>query len=52
MIEVMNQWLILIDMWHYHKSTFMCTHQGLKVTCMWKIIFVECPPIDGQRRDP
>ena len=38
MIQVMKQWLILIsiDMWQYHKSTFLCTHQRLKIS-MWKI---------------
>ena len=38
MIQVMKQWLILIsiDMWQYHTSTFLCTHQRLKI-CMWKI---------------
>ena len=52
MIQVMKQWLILIiiNMWHYLESTFMSTHQRLKV--MWKIVYVECPPTDGQRRDP
>ena len=28
--------LISIDMWQYHKSTFLCTHQRLKIS-MWKI---------------
>ena len=39
MTQAMKQWLILIsiDMWQYHKSTFMCTHSRLKITCMWKI---------------
>ena len=38
MIQVMKQWLILIsiDMWQYHKSTFLCTPQRLKIS-MWKI---------------
>ena len=38
MIQVMKQWLILIsiDMWQYHKSTFLCTHQRLKIS-MWKL---------------
>ena len=38
MIQVMKEWLILIsiDMWQYHKSTFLCTHQRLKIS-MWKI---------------
>ena len=47
--------LISIDMWWYHKSTFMYSHQRSKVTCMWKIIFVQCRPVGGQRgvhRDP
>ena len=33
----------------------MYSHQSLKVTCMWKIIFVECRPVGGQwgvHRDP
>ena len=38
MIQVMKQWLILIsiDMWQYHKSTYLCTYQRLKIS-MWKI---------------
>ena len=35
--------------------TFMYSQQRSKVTCMWKIIFVECRPVGGQRgvhRDP
>ena len=34
----MKEWLILIstDMWQYHKSTYLCTHQRLKIS-MWKI---------------
>ena len=38
MIQVMKQWWILIsiDMWQYHKSTFLCTHQRLKIS-LWKI---------------
>ena len=34
---------------------FMYSHQWSKFTCMWKIIFVECRPVGGQRgvhRDP
>ena len=33
MIQVMKQWLILIsiDMWQYQESTFVCTHQRLKI---------------------
>ena len=27
----------------------MYSHQRSKVTCMWKIIFVECRPVGGQR---
>ena len=33
----------------------MYSHQRSKVTCMWKIIFVECRPVGGQwggHRDP
>ena len=33
----------------------MYSHQRSKVTCKWKIIFVECRPVGGQRgvhRDP
>ena len=34
----------------------MYSHQISKVTCMWKMIFVECRPVGGQRggvhRDP
>ena len=33
----------------------MYSQQRSKVTCMWKIIFVECRPVGGQRgvhRDP
>ena len=34
----------------------MYSHQRSKVTCMWKIIFVECRPVVGQwggvHRDP
>ena len=33
----------------------MYSHQRSKVTCMWKIIFVECRPVGGQggvNRDP
>ena len=34
----------------------MYSHQRSKVTCMWKIVFVECRPVGGQRggvhRDP
>ena len=26
----------------------MYSHQRSKVTCMWKIIFVECRPVGGQ----
>ena len=31
----MKEWLILIsiDMWQYHKSTFLCTHQRLRSVC-------------------
>ena len=38
MIQVTKQWLILIsiDMWQYHKSTFLWTHQRLKIR-IWKI---------------
>ena len=32
----MKQWLILIsiDMWQYNKSTFLCTHQRLKISML------------------
>ena len=25
--------------------------QSLKVTCVWKIIFVECPPVNGGQQE-
>ena len=54
MIQVVKQWLILISigMWQYHKSTFLLTHQELKIR-MWKIkVSIGCPLVGGQRRDP
>ena len=41
---------------HISKSTLMNSDQRSKVTCMWKIIFVECRPVvvvNGEvHRDP
>ena len=56
MIQVIKQWLILISiaMWQYHKSTFWCTHQRLKIRmCKIKVSSVLSLVVNGEiHKDP